>query len=138
MEVLLLILRIKLKGFYFLLYFCIYIVEEDDEIKALRKFGFDLVFSGRRFFLMEKRRAVERIKSWNSLIIVLNDKKFWFLLSNDCETRASWWRVRHVNLITDCLRTLLFVIEGGHVSQFGYTRWHSACDNYYWYYITRA
>lgn len=63
MEVLLLILRIKLKGFYFLLYFCIYIVEEDDEIKALRKFGFDLVFSGRRFFLMEKRRAVERIKS---------------------------------------------------------------------------
>lgn len=50
MEVLLLILRIKLKGFYFLLYFCIYIVEEDDKIKALRKFGFDLVFCGRRFF----------------------------------------------------------------------------------------
>lgn len=63
MEVLLLILRIKLKGFYFLLYFCIYIVEEDDKIKALRKLGFDLVFCGRRFFLMENRRAVERIKS---------------------------------------------------------------------------
>lgn len=87
MEVLLLILRIKLKGFYF----CIYIVEEDDKIKALRKFGFDLVFCGRRFFFyMENRRAVETIKSGNSLIIiVLNDKKFWLLLSNDCETRAS-------------------------------------------------